>query len=283
MMLIKDYETYKSVYCSLCGALHKQYGIFAKNILSYDITFFCIMAAGLNGAKPCVKKGRCMFNPFKKCFYCTKQDKYLEMGAAFSVISFYYKLTDNIKDDGVFSKLGCYMLLPFAKRYRKKALKKYPHFDIILGDILALQAECEDKEFVSLDRCAHPSAVMLKRLMMTLAENEQNKCEYGEFGYYLGRWVYLIDAIDDIKKDLKKNRFNPFIKMFDITRDNISDDVKQQCNEIVNMTSARLVSAYKKLEIKTYKEICDNIINIGIGQMQKNVIFMNNREEIFDE
>ena len=39
---IKEYDTYKAIYCSLCKQLGKDYGIFAKFILSYDFVFLAI-------------------------------------------------------------------------------------------------------------------------------------------------------------------------------------------------------------------------------------------------
>ena len=40
---IKEFETYKAVYCSLCKKLGKSYGILSRFTLSYDFTFLAIL------------------------------------------------------------------------------------------------------------------------------------------------------------------------------------------------------------------------------------------------
>ena len=42
-----EYETYKTVYCSLCRRLGKTYGVFARLTLSYDFTFLAVLALSL--------------------------------------------------------------------------------------------------------------------------------------------------------------------------------------------------------------------------------------------
>ena len=68
---VREYETYRGVYCTLCRALGKRYGVFARLILSYDMTFFAIVRLSADGVVPSFRPGRCPFNPTKKCNYCT--------------------------------------------------------------------------------------------------------------------------------------------------------------------------------------------------------------------
>ena len=30
-----------------------------------------------------------------------------------------------------------------------------------------------------------------------------------DIGFHLGKWIYVIDAIDDLPRDIKKNEYNP--------------------------------------------------------------------------
>lgn len=279
-MLVKEYELYKSVYCALCKQLEKDYGIFAKAILSFDSTFFCIVSASLVGAKPEIEHHRCTVNPFKMCKFCTSLIPHLKMAAAFTVISFYYKLYDDIKDELFFKSLLCRFLLLFAKRYRKKALKNFAHYDKIVEKAITNQREYEKDKNISIDKSADPTAVMLKELMQTLAVTEQEKNIYGNFGYFLGRWIYLIDACDDISDDLKNKNFNPFINKFDLEKETYNiENFSYQFNEILNMTASELVLSYNEMQIKSFKTITDNVILKGIGEMQKHVLFCKNKKK----
>ena len=41
-MKIKEYEAYRGLYCSLCKAMGKHFGVFSRLTLSYDITFLVL-------------------------------------------------------------------------------------------------------------------------------------------------------------------------------------------------------------------------------------------------
>ena len=52
---------------------------------------------------------------------------------------------------------------------------------------------------------------MLAAVLSAEAHDEIQKRVLYEFGYHIGRWIYLVDAADDIEKDIKSNGFNPFV------------------------------------------------------------------------
>ena len=41
-MKVKEYEAYRGLYCSLCKAMGKHFGVFSRLTLSYDITFLVL-------------------------------------------------------------------------------------------------------------------------------------------------------------------------------------------------------------------------------------------------
>lgn len=268
-MLIKEYEQYKSVYCSLCRKMRKRYGILSVSILSYDVTFFCMIASGIFDLKPCVEKKLCVVNPFKKCNYCTKLDKALDLGADLSVLSFYYKLFDDLADESFFKKALCILIMTYAKHIRKKAAIKNPVFDDIISNVPKMQKIAETRYVDSIDRCAHPSALMLENIMKTLAQNSEDRKKYSDFGYALGRWIYMADAFDDLEKDIKKKNFNPFINIFNLKSVDQIYDVREECNEILNSSAAQVYEAYNLIDLSTFNSISDNIVKKGLRNVQK--------------
>ena len=124
-MKVKEYEAYRGLYCSLCKAMGKHFGVFSRLTLSYDITFLVLARLSFMGTLPCFEGGRCAFNPSKKCNYCTNAEEELKYASAVAMMMFYHKVRDNISDSSVLKKLVMYLLLPWALLKYKKAKKMY--------------------------------------------------------------------------------------------------------------------------------------------------------------
>ena len=122
-MKIKEYEAYRGLYCSLCKAMGRHFGILARLTLSYDATFLLLARLSFSGTVPCFEGGRCHFNPTKKCNYCKNASEELRYAAAVSMMLFYFKVRDNISDSGFFKKILMYLILPWATMKYKKAKK----------------------------------------------------------------------------------------------------------------------------------------------------------------
>ncbi len=271
-LLVKDFELYRSVYCGLCRQLGKDYGILARLGLSYDCTCYAMISMGIHGVCENVRKERCTFNPLKKCLYCTCCEKEMQMASALTVASVYFKILDNIEDTSFFLSVPLRICRVFVGHWLKKARKNYPEIVEIVSELNRSQSIIENKENPSLDECAEPTAIMLRKVMILLAENDTQKLVFGEFGYFLGKWIYLMDACDDYEKDCHHHRFNPFIAVFD--KQTLTGTEKQQyMNQVLNAVTARIQSAYALMEIRTFGAITDNLVSMGLAQMQKKILF----------
>ena len=93
-MKVKEYEAYRALYCSLCKAMRKHFGVLASLTLSYDITFLLLARLSFSGCVPSFEKGRCQYNPTKKCNYCNNSYDDLKYAAAVSVMLTYFKIKD---------------------------------------------------------------------------------------------------------------------------------------------------------------------------------------------
>lgn len=275
-LLIKDFELYKSVYCGLCQRLGRDYGFLSRLILSYDCTFLAVILSALSDCevRPRVAVGRCTCNPVKKCFFCSFSDGALEKAAAFSVISFYYKLSDSVEDDGFFKSLAARFFRLIFKKRKKKATTYFPEYDKIVSSMMERQVIAESTENCSVDMAADASAKMISELMQTIASEEESSI-YSDFGYFLGRWIYIIDAADDLEKDSKSNSFNPIKNKFKEKKSFSLDDreIQNYCNGLLNQCCTHMVKDYEKMNIKRFKPITDNVIYNGLPQMQRKVIF----------
>ena len=262
---VREYEAYKSVYCGLCRQLGRDYSLFSRFALSYDCTFYAMTLMSLRRSCSGFDDGRCRFNPLKKCRYARCEDDCYGRAAALTVITVYYKLCDDIRDSGFFKSLAVRLIKPFFSRWRKKAAKRYPELDKIVGDMLNAQLAVEQKDSPSLDEAAHPTACMLAEIMKIEGRNESEARVWYECGYHLGRWVYLIDAADDYGKDKKQGGFNPFLSVE-------TDDLKEYMGAVLSQCLARAYDAYNLLSLNDFKGILDNMMLYGFPLKQNSVL-----------
>lgn len=266
---IKDYEAYRGVYCSLCKALGKSYGVFSRFILNYDCTFLSLFIMSRSDGCCGFKSGRCPFNPMKKCNYTVNAGDALDKGAALTVISSYYKLLDSIADGGFFKKAGCTLIRPFFAARHNKAKKKYPEYENIVREMFFSQLTAEKSVDTCLDMAAEPTAKMLEKVMRLEAQNEREEKALAQMGYHLGKWIYLMDAAADIRGDMKSGNFNPFLLKFK-NPDNVS---LEEMNAVISQSYFLLTKAYDLIDKKRFTAILDNIIYNGLAVKQRNIIY----------
>lgn len=273
-LLVREFEQYKGIYCSMCKELGKSYGFFSKFTLSYDGTFLAMLMMARSG-QPCkMTQGRCSFNPTKKCPFCEGEYPALKFASALTVIMTYYKLRDDLHDPGIQSRLKAFFLYPLSIRAHRRAAKDYPNLEKVVADAMQLQDDIEQQEVPPLDACAEPTAKMLSGVFSQLAEPETTDYRILEqFGYYLGRWVYLMDAADDMTSDLKQGAFNPFIRDYGLTVNSTQEELMEaaeRCNQALNMTVSQAIAAFQLLELgEQFAPILNNIVCLGLPQMQK--------------
>ncbi len=276
-MLFKDFEAYKAIYCSLCKQLGKDYTFLSRFILSYDCTFYAVLALSLNDSCCGFCSGKCKFNPLKKCNYIKSGEEALSKAAALSIVSVYYKLKDNIADGGFFEKLLCYLLLPFFSHWRKKAMKNHPEIEKAVKKMSASQFEVEKDKNCSIDKAAEPTAKMLSDVLSLLVESSDENSDnikrvLSSFGYFLGKWIYLIDAANDFEDDLKSGSFNPYIIAYNSEKVAHLNDI----NASLDHCLSECLLSYNLLEIKHFNRIIDNVLIYGLPKKQKSILYKEN-------
>lgn len=254
-------KAFNSVYCGFCRALGSS-GALLRFTLSYDLTFYCLLALSLSDEKIVHGKCRCPV----KCSgrSCVMPCDSLYRAADLAVLLLYGKLCDNIndKDSSLLSKLA----LMYVKPKYKKASEKLSEENALLENYLKAQATAES-EGASLDRCADPTATLLSHFFSKLAKNDEEKEILSRLGYVLGRWIYILDAADDLESDIKKNRFNPLIQKNTYTKEEISQ-IKKDCEFSLNISISEAQDAFVRLDLKNFKSIIENIIFLGLKNSQ---------------
>lgn len=282
-MLVREYEQYKAVYCEVCRQLGKEYGWTARFTLSYDCTFYALLALSVSGAKVRLHQGRCTTNPLKKCSYLEAPGEEYKKAAALSVLLTYHKLRDNIEDESFWKSLGCKLLLPLVSRKAKKAAARYPFLAEAAERAMREQKEAEEAG-AGVDPCAEPTANLLAAVF-----RELGGCDAGQsaalerFGYFLGRWVYLMDAADDLADDLKDGEFNPFLPRLGLTgKKELTEPERRRadeaCNAALNATAAQMVLPLNLIEMENFGPIIENVVKKGLPEIQREILFLHIRD-----
>ena len=274
-LLGKEYDAYKGIYCALCKQLGKDYSLLARFILSYDCTFYAMLALSLSDECPSYCGGRCRFDPLKKCAYARTNTAALSMAAALSVSSSYYKLRDNLLDSPWYKRIGYRLIQPVFARWRRKAQKKYPAIDRAVGTMLEEQIAAERSLDVTVDRAADPTAKMLATVCgmipdyvpLSSGDPQKNKRILSSFGYFLGRWIYLIDAADDYGKDRRRGNFNPL--------NGVVQDERALPDAVIPMLNHALSEAllsYGLLDAGRFDAIILNVLKISCVKIQNTIV-----------
>ncbi len=280
-MRIKDFELYRGIYCSLCRALGRNYSPIAQLFLSYDFAFAAVLRLAASDSGCSFSKKRCPYNPAKKCMICSGK-KELDLCAHAVIITVYYKAVDNLHDGGLKSKLVAALIYPIILLMHKKAARLAPEIEKTICESMKKQAETEKKMHVCLDEAAHASADALGRVFSIGFDGERKNSLY-TLGYMVGRYVYILDAADDLEEDLKNGSFNPFREEYgEINSEAAQRDFAIKVRGMLNLTQSSALDALDSLEKKRFEDILENIVLDGLtfsGEKVLNKYLTDNKNE----
>ncbi|MDR0906020.1 MAG: DUF5685 family protein [Oscillospiraceae bacterium] len=253
---VRELERFKALYCGVCRALGKRYGLAARFVLSYDFVFLAALLWEPDGAVE-VRKCRCPASLRRKRCVCADyaDGNSVDKSAGLGIILAYHKLRDNARDEG-FAKAAAAGLAMLALRsaYRKAA-REFPAFDdSVRGRLDALDAAESDPD-LPLDAAADKFALLLADVADTTAEPRV----LHELLYHLGRWIYLIDARDDLTEDAQKGRANA------LTGRGIDDASLEMT---LTHSNNLVISAFELLAETAWSDIIRNIICLGMPVAQ---------------
>lgn len=264
---IKEYEAYKAVYCSLCKQLGKRYGFLMRFTLSYDFTFLALLNMSLSESSPEIKKGRCTCNPLKKCNFCKNCDEEFEFPAAVSVITVYYNILDNVCDEKGIKKAFYWFLSKLYSAAHKKAAGNYPEVEKCISEYIAAQAKLEKSGCDDMDKAAEPTSAALGKIFSMCGSASGDKRALTRLGYCLGKYIYLIDAADDLESDIKRGRYNPL---------SAYPDAQERAERNLYMCINESISAFELVDIMKFKNILGNIIYMGL---EENIKILKSKKE----
>jgi len=248
---IKDYEKYQQYYCGLCQSLKKTHGKKSQFTLNNDLTFVGILLTGLYEPKETIKKIRCPLHPIHPKL--VRSNNYLDYASDITIILTYYKLDDDIQDENSLkSKVFKSILDKEFQRVKNKYPDKVARILKQLNEITHLEKQNND----DLDLISGCFGRVMGEIM--IYQDDIFKDDLYNMGFYLGKFIYLIDAFEDIEEDIKKNNYNLLKNKFK------NDDFQDYCYNILEMMISKSSFYFEKLPIIENADILKNIIYSGI-------------------
>ena len=259
-LTFREYEHYKAYYCGLCKYLKRNHTELSRMTINYDITFLIVLLSSIYQPSAQVFHEKCIVDPVKKKKHIINE--ITEYAASMNILLAYYKLEDDVNDEGdIKSRL-------VRRAYRKSfktAYVKYPQKADYIKACLGVLRSLEDDLSTSIDQTSNCFA----RLLEEIFDYKDDECRdrLRKVGFNIGKYIYIMDAYEDLDEDLEKGRYNPFTDYKDDR-----ETLKLRVDKLIGMTLSRLEEAILDLDIKVNKSIIDNIIYSGVYLRYKGLI-----------
>lgn len=246
----KEYYSYKGYYCGLCKSLKTKYGNISRLTLNYDMTFLILLLTSLYEPDNKIYNERCLVHPKEKQLII--QNDITDYAASLNVVLSYYNMLDNWKDDRDYKSLA-------AAKILEKGFKKSSS---VLNDLTETVKLClnnismlEKQNIDDIDAVSNEFGYMMEEMFLYKKDHWEQSLR--KIGFYIGKYIYFIDAYDDMKKDEEKGSYNPFNKL------NI-ENKEEYARSLLMLNLSLLSDEIEKLPLVQDKGIIDNIIYSGM-------------------
>ena len=259
-LTFREYEHYKAYYCGLCKYLKRNHTELSRLTINYDITFLIVLLSSIYQPSAQVFHEKCIVDPVKKKKHIIND--ITEYAASMNILLAYYKLEDDVNDEGgIKSRLARQVY----KKSFKTAYDKYPKKADFIKKCLGELRSLEEDQSSSIDQTSNCFARLLEEIFDYKDDDYRDRLR--KVGFNIGKYIYIMDAYEDLDEDLEKGRYNPFTSYKDDR-----EALKDRVDKLIGMTLSRLEEAILDLDIEVNKSIIDNIIYSGVYLRYKGLI-----------
>ncbi|MBP3663607.1 MAG: hypothetical protein J6J03_00435 [Tyzzerella sp.] len=248
---MREFHKYKAYYCGLCKVLREKYGFLGQVTLTYDMTFLVILLTSLYESESKVEEKRCVVHPVKK--QKMLYNEITEYAADMNIVLTYHKLLDDWKDEK--SKKSLVGLRALRGTYLELE-EKYPEKCRVIRKCMHLLAQCEKRGEENIDITARYFGELMSELFVYKQDVWEKTLR--RMGFYLGKFIYIMDAYDDVEKDMEQGNYNALIILYG------QPDFDDKCKDMMNYVLAECTSQFERLPCVEDVEILRNILYAGV-------------------
>lgn len=212
---VKHHKLYQAVYCGLCASARKNRAYALLPFYSYDFVFLALLRMLLLGETMEAEKDFCFLHPFRKGKKRIKNNKTFDYCVFASLVLTSGKIRDDLADgDASFKRkiLGrCF--LPILLSAQNRFIKADSSLSALATEVeKSLEKGRElEKSGADLDRMCSSFSETLSAIFSFGTEGVEKRILTG-FGDKMGRFLYTLDALDDLEEDKKSGAFNPLLR-----------------------------------------------------------------------
>lgn len=162
-------------------------------------------------------------------------------------------MDDDWRDD---RKVTSFMTKSVIHGKAKKIIEQYPRQSEAIRTSLVELAVCEKENSMDIDRTAGCFGRLMGELFIYREDIWERNLR--KMGFFLGKFIYLMDAYEDLPEDLKKSRYNPLRKIYG------EPDYEQRIKQILCMMIAEGTSEFERLPCLVDVDILRNILYDGV-------------------
>lgn len=291
----REFDVYRAYYCGLCHSLSKRHGLSGQLTLSYDMTFLVILLSSLYEPEHSVTSKRCIVHPLKRQNIISSE--FTDYVADMNVILSYFKCLDDWHDDRSVLKLAYSKLLKKGSIGKNLNNVHATSDSTDDGSVAATQPNSDSNNqnsyftndsghlHISPDYSYKNKIEAISSLLDELGTREKmNETNVdvvaglfgrimqilfvpfddiyanglGRMGFYLGKFIYIMDAFDDVEDDVKKGRYNVFSKNY------TDPDFETHVKDMLTMMMAECSDAFEMLPAVDNADILRNILYSGV-------------------
>ena len=264
-----DTNTFRAYYCGLCRAVGRECSQLSRLGLSYDITFLALVLSSALFENADITEERCAVHPLKK-HPCVVNDAAVDYAARAGEILTYLKLKDDRDDEG---SVKARIAMAALRSGKNKAVAKNKETFDFISDRLSELSLLEKQNCSEIDEAADKFAKILEYVFTPdfVTDNDTRRI-LAWFGYNLGRWLYIIDAYNDIERDYKSGSYNPFLAKADGGAEEIKREIRERTEFTLTLTLENTASALELLSLHRNRSLIENIVYQGLKGKQKSVL-----------
>lgn len=253
-----DRDRFQAAYCGLCHTLGERYGLAARMFLNYDMAFLAMLLGPRCGSTD----RHCIVHPIK-ARPCACRSAALDIAADFSVILQWWQLQDGVADHGFWKGLKYRAASLLIRRAYRKAASLQPTFDGNTRARLEELSRLERERCPSVDRPADCFARLLAYAAAGEPEESRRRV-LEQLLYHLGRWIYLVDAADDLRKDLRQGCYNPVALRYPHENGVLTAEGRRDLGDTLDRSVRMMAAAFELADFGEYENVIESIVYAGL-------------------
>lgn len=264
----EEKDRFSAVYCGLCRTLGERYGTAARFILNYDFAFLALLLAE-PAAPECVHR-RCIAHPVQGRSYYVSTEA-LELCADCSVILAWWQICDGVQDHGAIKGAKYRAASVALQTAYRKARELRPEFDRLTEEHLTSLGKLEKGRCSSMDEAADTFACLLQGIATQVSDPVKARVLEQMF-YHLGRWIYLVDAADDLAEDYESGNYNPLICRFGLASGQLTEEARAALVVSLDHSIRLIAAAFELWDFGVWSAIIRSTVYEGLFCVGKAVL-----------